>query len=194
VTQDQDSTNQVGIPKYFLQTCMKLLRDQKAIEGLQELIDPCAPKETLRSEMRTVNNLHRHKRSRREMRLSVRIGVYEMDQVILDLGFDANVLMKQTWELMGKQKLQWSPIQLRMENQQNIFPLVRLPGITVDIEGVHTISDFELIEIVDNSNPYPALLGIDWPFGNMTIINMKRRQMIFEGNNMRVIVLLDPLE
>jgi len=57
-----------------------------------------------------------------------------MDQVILDLKSDANVLMKHTWELMGKPKLQWSPIQLRMENQQNIFPLGRLLDVTVDIE------------------------------------------------------------
>jgi len=31
----------------------------------------------------------------------MQIGEYEMDQVILDLGLDANVLPKQTWEHMG---------------------------------------------------------------------------------------------
>ena len=46
-----------------------------------------------------------------------------MDQVILDLGSDANVLPKQTWERMGKPTLQWSPIQLRMTNQQKILPM-----------------------------------------------------------------------
>lgn len=30
------------ILKYFLQTCMKFLRNHKSIEGLQELIDSCA--------------------------------------------------------------------------------------------------------------------------------------------------------
>ena len=33
-----------------------------------------------------------------EMRLTTQIGDYEMDQVILDLGSDANVLPKQTWQ------------------------------------------------------------------------------------------------
>jgi len=37
----------------------------------------------------------------REMRLTAQIGKYEMDLVILDLGSDANVLRKQTWECMG---------------------------------------------------------------------------------------------
>jgi len=34
----------------------------------------------------------------------------------------------------------------------------RLQGVTVDIEGVSTQTDFEVIEIVDDSNSYPALL------------------------------------
>jgi len=33
--------------------------------------------------------------------------------------------------------------------------------VTIDIEGVSTLADFEVIEIVDDSNPYPAFLGID---------------------------------
>ena len=34
----------------------------------------------------------------------------------------------------------------------------------VDIEGASVLADFEVIEIVDDSNPYPILLGIDWAF------------------------------
>lgn len=60
--------------------------------------------------MCSFNNLHRHKRTKREMRLSVLIGECEMNQIILDVGYDSNVLKKKTWELMGKPKLQWSHI------------------------------------------------------------------------------------
>lgn len=69
LTQGHDSTNQVGSLKSFLKTCIKLLRDQNVVEGLQELIDSCVSKEKLWSEMRIVNNLHRQKRTGREMRL-----------------------------------------------------------------------------------------------------------------------------
>ena len=57
------------------------------------------------------------------MRMTAQIGDYEMDQVILDLGSDANVLPKKTWQRMGEAKLEWSTIHLRMENQQKIIPL-----------------------------------------------------------------------
>ena len=51
------------------------------------------------------------------MRLSVVTGSYEMDEVVLDLGFEVNVMTKQTWEIMAKPKLAFSPIQLRLANQ-----------------------------------------------------------------------------
>ena len=62
---------------------------------------------------------------------------------------------------MGEPKLEWSIIQLRMENKQKIIPLGRLPKVMVDIAGVKVLADFEVIEIVEDADPYPALLGLD---------------------------------
>ena len=49
----------------------------------------------------------------------------------------------------------------------------------VDIDGVWSLADFEVIEIIDDSNPYPMLLGIDWTFDNLEVINFKKKQMTF---------------
>jgi hypothetical protein len=65
---------------------------------------------------------------------------------------------------MGKPKLIYSPIRLRMANQQVVSPFGILEPVSVDIDGVKTFVDFEVIEIVDDSCPYHALLGIDWAF------------------------------
>ena len=97
-----------------------------------------------------------------------------MDQVILDLGSNTNVLPKKTWEQIGRLALQWSPIQLRMENQQKIVHMGRLQGVIVDIEGTCALVDFEVIEIVDDNNPYPALLRIDWATDMNRVINLKK--------------------
>ena len=126
------------------------------------------------------------------MRLNVQIGKYDMIDVILDLGSDVNVLPKQTWGQMGKPSLVLSPIQLRLANQQRIVPLGRLLSVPIDIDGVSTLEDFEVIEIIDDSNPYPALLGIEWALDNDAVINLKKRQMNFEGKYLRVIIPLDP--
>lgn len=128
------------------------------------------------------------------MRLTAQIREFEMDKVMLDLGSDANVLRKQTWESMGKQALQWSPIQLRMENQQKIIHMGHLHGVTMDIEGACAIVDFEVIEIVYDNNPYPVLLRIDWEFDVNMVINLKKRNMKFEKKELRVIIFLDPTD
>ena len=64
----------------------------------------------------------------------------------------------------------------------------------VDIDGVCTFVDFEVIEIIGDSRPYPALLSIDWAIGSKAVIDLKRRQMTFEDAQIRVIAPLDPYQ
>jgi hypothetical protein len=66
--------------------------------------------------------------------------------------------------------------------------------VTVDLDGVHTKEDFEVIEIVDYATPYPTLLGLDWEFYKQAIINLKTRKMTFESGEYRFIAPLDPSE
>jgi hypothetical protein len=64
----------------------------------------------------------------------------------------------------------------------------------MDIDGVRTFVDFKAIEIVDDSCPYPVLLGIDWDFNNSIVFDLNKRIMTFEGDGLRVITPLDPDE
>jgi hypothetical protein len=114
--------------------------------------------------------------------------------VVLDLGSEVNVMMKQTWEVMGKPKLIYSPMRIRMANQQVVSPFGRLEHVPVDINGVINFAYFEVIEIVDDSYPYLALLGIDWAFKNYIVVDLKKRRMTFEKDGLRVIAPLDPDE
>jgi hypothetical protein len=66
-----------------------------------------------------------------------------------------------------------------------------LEHVPVDIDGVRTFADFEVIEIVDDNCPYPALLGIDWAFNNSIVIDLKKRHMTFEKYGLWVIATLD---
>lgn len=46
----------------------------------------------------------------------------------------------------------------------------------------------------DDSNPYPALLGIDSAIDMNEVINLKKRTMSFERKTIWVVVPLDPTE
>jgi hypothetical protein len=59
---------------------------------------------------------------------------------------------------------------------------------------VRTKSDFEVIEIVDNTTPYPTLLDLYWEFDNQAILNLKTQKMNFELGEYNVIVPLDTSE
>ena len=69
----------------FLQSCLKLLRDDRAVMDLQNLIDRCEQSPSMGAAHRAVHQIQSHTRTGREMRLSAQIGDYEMDKVILSL-------------------------------------------------------------------------------------------------------------
>jgi hypothetical protein len=75
-----------------------------------------------------------------------------------------------------------------------VRPFGRLEQVPVDIDGIRTFVDFEVIEINDDSFPYPALLGIDWAFNNSIVVDLKKRRMTFEGNDLKFIAPLHPDE
>jgi hypothetical protein len=96
--------------------------------------------------------------------------------------------------MMGQLKLIWSLIQLTLANQHKIVPIRSLIGVSVNIDGLHNVADFKVIEIVDGSTPYPTLLGLDWEFDNHTISDVNKSQMVFKVEDLKVIVPLDPTE
>ena len=60
--------------------------------------------------------------------------------------------------------------------------------------GVHNMACFEFIEIVDDSQPYTTLMGLEWALENQAIIELKWRKMIFEVGDLKFTAPLDPSE
>jgi len=56
------------------------------------------------------------------------------------------------------------------------------------------LDDFEVIKIVDDNNPYPVLLGIDWATNMNGVINLKKQKMMFEKKFLHIAVPPDPVE
>jgi len=61
---------------------------------------------------------------------------------------------------MGEPTLGYAPVQLKLEKKHRVLSIGRLKGVIVDLDGVHTMEKFEVIEIVDGTTPYPTLLGL----------------------------------
>ena len=75
-----------------------------------------------------------------------------------------------------------------------MLPNRHLQHLLVEVEGMKTYADFDVIEIIDESSSYPALLKIGWDNDNLAIINFNKRVMNFENHDMKIISPLDPSE
>ena len=64
----------------------------------------------------------------------------------------------------------------------------------MEVKGLRTYANFEVIEIVNDTNPYLVFLGIDWEIDNQTIIRFKKRIFYFEDSKIRVVAPIDPPE
>jgi hypothetical protein len=174
-----------------LYTSIKLIQDESIVQELQNLIRQYEIRRIDPVLNKVVHQLSKKRRTNKELHLNAQIEEYGIDYVVLDLGSEVNVMTKQTWALMGKPKLIYSPIRLRMANQQVVSPFGILEYVIVDTDGLRMFADFEVIEIVDDSCPYPALVGIDWAFNNSTMVDLKKIHMMFERDGLRFIAPLD---
>jgi hypothetical protein len=182
---------QVSNLRNFLGSCVKLINDKKSLQVLKKLLEKYNSGE---EGVKRVNQVLKKRRTNWKFGLNSNIGYFNTGDIILDLGSKVNIMPKKTWEDMGEPQLGYSPIKLKFENQHIVVPIGRLKGILVDLDGVRTMDDFEFIDIVNNTSPYPTLLGLDWEFYNHDIINLKTRKMIFEYGEYKVIAPLDPSE
>jgi hypothetical protein len=109
----------------FLYTCIKLIKDESIVHELQNLIrqyeigkiDPLMNRE--------IHQFSEKRRTNKELHLNAQIGEYDIYYVVLDLGSEVNFMTKQTWALMGKPRLIYSPFKIRMSNQQDVSPFGR---------------------------------------------------------------------
>ena len=85
-------------------------------------------------------------------------------------------------------------MQLWLANQARVTPIGWVLHLVVEVEGMKTYANFDVIEVVDGSGSYPALLGIVWDNDILVVINFKKRMMTFENRDIRVIAPMDPNE
>ena len=74
------------------------------------------------------------------------------------------------------------------------MPIEGVPHLAVEVEGMKTYADFDVIEVVDGGGSYLGLPGIGWGTNSMVVINFKKRVMTFKNQDIRVIAPMDPNE
>jgi hypothetical protein len=94
-----------------------MIKDEKFVQELQHLVRQYETGRIDPMLSRAMNQVSRKIRTNKELHHSAQIGDYKVDYVVLDLRSEVNIMTKNTWALMGKPILIYSPIRLRMANQ-----------------------------------------------------------------------------
>jgi hypothetical protein len=63
--------------------------------------------------------------------------------------------------------------------------------VEIDVAGVKTVANFEVMKIMGDKDPYPTLLGIYWAYDNYSVIDLKKDTMTFEEDEIKVVEPLD---
>ena len=166
-----------------------MARDPDALAEIESLLNRLGKEQ----QDSAVNSLHK-KNMGKEMCMNIQIGNYEVDSVILDLGSDVNILTKKTWQKMGRLTLGRSHVQRWLGNQAKVKPIRPVSNLVVDVEGMNTNADFNVIEFVDGGGSYLVFLGIGWANDSMEMIKFKKWMMTFEKKDIWVIAPMDPNE
>ena len=88
----------------------------------------------------------------------------------------------------------WSHVQLHLDNQAKVQPIKRVSNLVIDVEGMKTYAEFDVIEVVNGEGSYPTLLGIGCANDSMVVIEFKKQMMTFKNQYTRVIAPMDPNE
>ena len=80
--------------KEFFKSCLALIHDRDVVAEFTALMEETP--EELRPEKR-VNLIGKRLKNGRELRMTAQMGDYDMDYIILDLGYDVNIFTRQTW-------------------------------------------------------------------------------------------------
>jgi hypothetical protein len=81
----------------FLYTCIKLIQDERVVQEIQNLIKQYELGKIDPLVNRKVNQVSKMRRTNKELHLNAQIGEYDIYYVVLELGSEVNVMMKQTW-------------------------------------------------------------------------------------------------
>jgi hypothetical protein len=65
----------VSTLKYFLRSCLELMKDESSLSMLHGMIDHCSQEKEIHVTHREVNQVHRKKRMNREFQLNAQIGI-----------------------------------------------------------------------------------------------------------------------
>ena len=93
--------------------------------------------------------------------IETRIGEFEMD-FVLDEETQVNIMIENTWEILGKLAMIPSLGRIRLFKGKMITLCGRLTHVPMVSHGASTEEEFEVVKFVEKNAPFSLFLGRTW--------------------------------
>ena len=97
-------------------------------------------------------------------------------------------MTRDTWEQLGKPRLNESGIYLKLADQRLIEPIGVWRNVDTTIKGITTKVDFKIINPKEGSKSFPTLVGRSWGQKMKASISLDKERIKLKGNGKKVIV------
>ena len=146
----------------------------------------------MEKQTKNICSLNQKDKSYADPLVDLEIEGYHVRQVILDFGSQVNIMTRDTWEQLGRPRLNESGIYLKLADQGLIEPISVWCNVNTTIKGITTKFDFEIIDLKEGSISFPALVGRPWGQNMKASISLDKERINLKGNGKKVIVPIHP--
>ena len=108
---------------------------------------------------KSICSLNKKDKHDAEPLVDLEIEGYHIRKVVLDFGSQVNIMTRDTWEQLGKPRLNESGIYLKLADQGLIEPIGVWKNVDTTIKGISTKVNFEIINPKERYSSFPTLVG-----------------------------------
>jgi hypothetical protein len=94
--------------------------------------------------------------------ISASIKGFDIDCIVLDEETKVNIMIEETWEVLGNPIMVPSLGRIGLFKGKMVTLCGRVTTIPIIVHGISTEEEFEAIRFVEDSVPFPLLLGKTW--------------------------------
>ena len=146
----------------------------------------------MEKQTKNICNLNRKDKSDVDPPVDLEIEGYHVRQVVLDFGSQVNIMTRDTWEQLGRPRLNESGIYLKLADQGLVEPIGVWRNVDMTVKGITTKFDFEIIDPKEESGSFPALVGRPWGQNMKASISLDKEQINLKANGQKFIVPIHP--
>ena len=146
----------------------------------------------MEKQTKNICSLNKKDKSDADPLVDLEIEGYHVQQFVLDFGSQVNIMTRDTWEQLGRPRLNELGIYLKLAEQGHIEPIGVWRNVDRAIKDITTKVEFEIIDPKEGSKSSPNLLVRPWDQRIKMSFSSEKERINLKGNGKKVTFPIHP--